>query len=181
MENHYELLYLVAASYSEDELEPVKQKVREAITKVEGNITFEEDFGQKKLAYPVDKNHQGYYLLAEFDLDGQNLAGLDKDLKLTNELLRHIIVKRIPGQQTNRLRLTEEAPVGTPYVKTPASDTPITSKAPEPEVKKEATKKEVKDTPKDASKEAPKEDDSKIKLEDLDDKLDELLDGDLLQ
>lgn len=94
MFNHYEILYLVASSYTEDELLPIKEKIKEFIKKSEGEITGEDSFGKKKLAYPINKNHQGYYLLYEFDLDGAKLKELNRNLKLTNELLRHIIVKR---------------------------------------------------------------------------------------
>lgn len=160
MTNHYELLYLVSANHTEDELEPIKQKIRDAINKFEGSITFEDGLGKKKLAYPIEKNQQGYYLLTEFDLDGKNLASLDKDLKLTNELLRHIVVKRKAAKQTNRLRLSEDM----------ASESKISGK---PESKEDKSK----------DKEAPaktKQEESKVNLDDLDEKLDEILDGDIM-
>jgi ribosomal protein S6 len=63
MTNHYELLYLVPANYTEEELVPIKEKVKELIKKFKGEVTFEDTIGKKKLAYPVAKNTQGYYLL----------------------------------------------------------------------------------------------------------------------
>ena len=159
MNHHYELLYLASASQTEEELEPTKQKVRDAINKAEGNITFEDNFGKKKLAYPIEKNQQGYYLLTEFDLDGKNLANLDKDLRLTNEILRHIIVKRKATKQVNRLRLIDDAAAEVKtYGRTESRE--LKSKAPAPENK---TSEET-----------------KVNLKDLDEKLDEILEGDIM-
>lgn len=159
MNNHYELLYLASASQTEEELEPIKQKVRNAINKAEGNITFEDNFGKKKLAYPIEKNQQGYYLLTEFDLDGKNLANLDKDLRLTNEILRHIIVKRKATKQTNRLRLTDDGMIESKISGRPESRE-LKSKAPT------SDKKAAEET--------------KVDLKDLDEKLDEILEGDIM-
>jgi small subunit ribosomal protein S6 len=145
MLNHYELLYLVAANYTEDELAPVKEKVKELIKKASGQITAEDSFGKKKLAYPIKKNHQGYYLLFEFDLEGENLKELDKNLTLTNEILRHMIAKKpIRAQVTNKK----------PRIARP--------------------KAEVVDA------KAAEADKDKIKLEDLDQKLDEILEGSMM-
>jgi len=150
MVNHYELLYLVAANYTEEELLPIKEKVKDLIKKFEGEITLEDSFGKKKLAYPIKKNHQGYYLLYELDLDGENLEKLKKELKLTNEVLRHIIVKK---------KIKTPSPVSSPTAKKTA--------APKPEITREI-KKET------------KKEDKRVKLEDLDQRLDEILEGDIL-
>jgi ribosomal protein S6 len=54
MTNHYELLYLVPASYTEEELLPIKDNVAELIKKFGGRITLEDSLGKKKLAvYPI--------------------------------------------------------------------------------------------------------------------------------
>ena len=145
MLNHYELLYLVAANYTEEELAPVKEKIKDLIKKSGGEITAEDSFGKKKLAYPIKKNHQGYYLLFEFDLDGQNLKELDKNLTLTNEILRHMIAKKpVRAQLTNKKPRIAR-------------------------VKTEATPAKTAEADKD-----------KIKLEDLDQRLDEILEGGMM-
>jgi len=160
MTNHYELLYLVPANYTEEELVPIKEKVKGLISKFKGEITFEDSLGKKKLAYPVAKNHQGYYLLYEFNLDGNELKNLDKELKLTNEVLRHIMVKKALKSKT-LLKTTEEK---------------LDKKLEEKPIKKES--KPEKNTEK--KPETGSIDKDKIKLEDLDERLDEILDGDIL-
>jgi small subunit ribosomal protein S6 len=147
MTKHYELLYLVPATYTDDELLPVKEKVKDLLKKFGGEITMEDSLGKKKLAYPIKKNFQGYYLLYEFDLEGSKLAELNKNLGMTNELLRHTIV--------------------TKNFKTPTI-AQITEARAEKEESKAAEEK----------KEESKKD--KIKLEDLDQRLDEILEGNIL-
>ena len=60
---HYELLYIVSNKYSEEELEPIKNKVNKIIEENGGKITFSEDWGKKKLCYPIKHFSYGYYLL----------------------------------------------------------------------------------------------------------------------
>ncbi len=153
MINHYELLYLVPATYTEDELAPVKEKIKKIIEKFKGEITLEDSLGKKKLSYPIKKNHQGYYLLYEFDLPGEELKGLNQNLKLTNEILRHIIVKK--------------------KLKTPSLLKATKDKL-EAEEKVSEEKKET------AREKKIQNDKEKVKLEDLDKKLDQILDGDII-
>ena len=159
MINHYELLYLIPANYTEEELGPIKEKISSLIKKFEGEISYEDNFGKKKLAYPIKNNHQGYYLISEFDLEGSKLKDLEKNIGLTNEVLRHIIVKK------------ELQPAGMRVVPTlnmdeikfePRPKTPETKVEPKPIIDQEKEK-------------------DKLKLEDLDEKLDEILEGDIMR
>jgi len=163
MVNHYELLYLLPATYTEDELNPIKEEVLGYIKKYEGQITFEDNFGKKKLAYPVAKNHQGYYLISEFDLDGAKLKDLEKDIKLTNEVLRHMIVKKKVQAAGTAVK-------------------PTLNMDPEPRKVEEKVAKGKKVEKAQMPKVEIKEEDEKdkLKLEDLDDKLDEILEGDIM-
>jgi len=152
MTNHYELLYIVSGNYTEEELVPIKEKVTELIKKFKGEITFEDSYGKKKLAYPIAKNFAGYYLLFEFYLPGENLADLNRAIKLTKEIMRHVIV-------TKKFKSVSE-------------------KAAEKKAAEERTEAgEAKAEEKEKEKEKDKD---KIKLEDLDQKLDEILEGDIM-
>jgi small subunit ribosomal protein S6 len=152
---NYELLYLVSGNFTEEELEPIKTKVKDFITKSKGKITFEEGFGKKKLAYPIEKTNHGYYIMVEFEAETRDINEIDRELRLADDIMRHTIIKRI-GQVRNVLKIDEE----------PREET----NSPAPTVHKEREQKEEK------AKEEDKEKD-KVKLEDLDQKLDEILEG----
>ncbi len=147
MVKHYELLYLISGNLTEEEVLPIKEKVKEMVKKYGAEVTAEDSLGKKKLAYPINKLHQGYYLIYEFDLDGAQLKSLDKDLRMANEVLRHVIVNK-NFQTPSLAKLTEER-----------AEKEIVQAA---EEKKEESKKD------------------KIKLEDLDQKLDEILEGGII-
>lgn len=91
---HYELLYIISNKYSEDELSPIIDKVRKIINDHGGDISYSEEWGKKKLAYPIKHFRYGYYNLAEFDLAGEKLIKVNKALQLASEILRHQIVSK---------------------------------------------------------------------------------------
>src|SRR3989344_1612233 len=109
--NHYEILYLLPATYAEEELMPVKEKIKDIIKRRGGRITAEDSLGKRKLAYPVKKFRQGYYLLYEFEIEPQALSALNNDLKLTNEILRHTIVAKIPVHLSAKAPRRQKLPV----------------------------------------------------------------------
>ncbi len=164
MVNHYELLYLVGSNHTEDELAPIKNKVLDIVKKHTGEITFDENFGKKRLAYPVEKNHQGYYLICEFNLEGEKLEALDREIGLTNEVLRHLVVKQPvktsgPAKRpTLNLDLEPRRDERPPHLPHASHPKPVMPKV---EINAEAEK-------------------DKLKLEDLDEKLDEILEGDIM-
>jgi small subunit ribosomal protein S6 len=93
-DNHYEILFIIPNNYTEDEAKTINTNTEKIIKKLGGEINYQEYWGKKKLAYEIKKNHYGYYSLMEFDLDGVNLAELDRLLRLSKEILRHQIIKK---------------------------------------------------------------------------------------
>jgi small subunit ribosomal protein S6 len=92
---HYEILFIVPNKFTDDEAKIVAEKVGKVITENGGQITLNEYWGKKKLAYEIKHNAYGYYGLFEFDLEGNLLAKVDQNLRLSADVLRHqIIVKK---------------------------------------------------------------------------------------
>jgi len=152
--NHYELLYIVPATHSEEEVQPIKSKINAAVTKYGGRIMFEESLGKRKLAYPIKKFRHGHYLLVEFDAEPSEIKQLDDELRLTNEVIRHLIVRKDPRALKTK-----------PTRQITGESVPLDTGSP------------------DSTKARPikqKGDENKVKLEDLDKKLDEILEGDIL-
>lgn len=93
---HYELLYIIANKFSENELEPIIGKVTKLIEEGQGKITHTEDWGKKKMAYQIAGYSHGYYRLVEFDLEAANLARIERNLRMMPEVIRHQIVRKAP-------------------------------------------------------------------------------------
>lgn len=146
------MVYIIPARYTEEELLPIQNEVREFIAKGGGKIFFEDNLGKKRFAYPIKKINQGYYLLSQFSMEPDKIQKLDSNMRLSEQILRHIIVKRKEtAQREIRLATKKFAPQPRPA-------------QPEERI---AEKKE-------------EGGEGKIRLEDLDKKLDEIIDKDIL-
>lgn len=189
-EPHYELLYIISNKFTEDEAKAIAAKIEAVVVSNEGIVTYREDWGKKKLAYPIDHFAFGYYIYIEFDVEGTKLAKIERSVRLMHEVIRHQIVARqtrtIDLKEKPKVIFAEEVKAGT--VPTPAKAEVVKEEAPKAEVKAEevivetpavvAEEKTVEETPKKAAKavKAPKE--TKASMEELDAKLDKILETD---
>lgn len=165
---HYELLFIIPNKYTENELEPIMTKVRKFITDNEGTITFEEAWGNKKLAYPIKHFSHGYYNLIEFDAPGLKMAEVNKLLRMSSEILRYQIVNR-PFRTVEEINQAKK-------VEKDRRDAEKVQDKKEIAVVENAIKTDYnKETP--ASKTKEKES-KKVDLEKLDEKLDKILETD---
>ncbi len=89
----YELLYIVPAKFTEEELAPMIEKINELIKNQGGEIISTENLGKKKLAYQIKQIFRGYYIFNRFNLNPQNLKELNKNLQLDSNILRFLITK----------------------------------------------------------------------------------------
>jgi small subunit ribosomal protein S6 len=162
---HYELLYLISNQYSEDEIKPIIGKVQEMIAANGGQITFQEDWGKKRLSYQIKGFRFGYYNLIEFDADGEKLKQVDQLLRLNSEILRFQIVKKkiktaqeIEQEQKIQKKIEEKAALS-------EREATVEEVVEDQEIKREKEK----------DKEKSKK---KVELKDLDEKLDRILETD---
>jgi small subunit ribosomal protein S6 len=103
----YELTYLVADSVSDSEITKVSGKVNAAVT--QGKILKEENWGRRKLAYPIKKQQFATYITINFELEPENLSELEHELKVAPEIIRHIILVKDFGKETLTLTSDEVA------------------------------------------------------------------------
>jgi len=157
---HYEILFIVPNKFTEDEAKKIATKVDAMIVETEGKVTFSEFWGKKKLAYKIKNNEYGYYGLFEFDLEKENLAKIDNNLRLSTEILRHqIVIKKIKTEA--ELKREEEIRVKID-----------SKKAKEVKVEKTGVKKDVKEEKTDKTTSVKKAVASKSSgLKELDEKL----------
>lgn len=92
---HYELLYIVSNKFTEEELKPIQEKVEKLITDNKGEITYRENWGKKKLAYKIDHFSYGYYSLLEFDIPGTKAQKVNDVLRMSADILRHQMMKKV--------------------------------------------------------------------------------------
>jgi small subunit ribosomal protein S6 len=90
---HYEILFIIANEYTEEEAKKISQDVEGIINKHKGEMSYKEFWGKKKLAYPIKHNHFGYYSLLEFDLETEGMPELNETLRLFDKIIRFQIIK----------------------------------------------------------------------------------------
>ena len=92
--NTYELMYIIPSQSSDEDKEALIALVNSMIEKDGGKIESVERIGNKKLAYEIDKKHEGYYVLVNFTADSVVPNKLGSLLSITTGIMRHIIVAK---------------------------------------------------------------------------------------
>lgn len=89
----YEIVYIFRSSFTPDEIDAKLERYHALITGVDGGqVTAVEQWGKRQLAYPIDKEPNGYYVVAQFASEPGALPELERTLKLDDDLLRYLIV-----------------------------------------------------------------------------------------
>ena len=88
----YELMYILSSAVSDNDAPAVADEVNKFITDAGGSILSSEMMGKKKLAYPIKKTRNGFYILEYFNLDGSKLQGLDNKLRSIEPIIRYLVI-----------------------------------------------------------------------------------------
>ena len=90
----YELLFFVAPTISDENRIAVMKRIETTIAEGEGKVDNVDEWGKRKLAYEINGLTDGDYTLVNFHADPQNVAELDRVLRINDAVVRHMIVKR---------------------------------------------------------------------------------------
>jgi len=89
----YELIFIVHPDVNEDDMTAVVEKVEGLVERNSGKVVRTESWGLRRLAYPIQKRWEGQYVFMQLELESQGVAGLERDLGLTEQIMRHLIVR----------------------------------------------------------------------------------------
>ena len=90
----YELLFFVAPNTDEETRAGVMKRIDVAITAEGGVVDSVEDWGKRKLSFEIDDLTEGDYTLINFHADPQQIAELDRVLRINDAVKRHMVVCR---------------------------------------------------------------------------------------
>ena len=93
MLNQYETVFICTPVLSEPQVKEAVKKFKEIITTNGGEMLHEENWGMKKLAYPIQKKSTGFYQLFEFKADPAFIAKLETDFRRDERVIRFMTVK----------------------------------------------------------------------------------------
>jgi small subunit ribosomal protein S6 len=90
----YEVLYIVRADLDDDKVQDIIKRVNSIIEKADGSVERTNIWGKRKLAYEVKHQKEGSYILQDFQIGADRVPELEAALKITEEVLRHLVVRK---------------------------------------------------------------------------------------
>ena len=92
----YEVLYIVRPDLDDDKVQDAVKRVNTLIERSGGSAVHTNLWGKRKLAYEVKHQKEGIYVLEDFKIAPERVPELEAALKITEEVLRHLIVRKQP-------------------------------------------------------------------------------------
>lgn len=93
MINQYETVFIATPVLSETQMKEVVNKFKSLITDNKGEVINEEDWGLRKLAYPIQKKSTGFYYLIEFKVEGDIIDKLEIEFRRDERIIRFLTVR----------------------------------------------------------------------------------------
>ncbi len=89
----YEVMFIIDPALEDDAKETVIETVK-GIIAADGEVGNVDVWGLRKLAYPIQKKSEGYYVVVEFEANPQLPKELDRRLRISDAVIRHLIVNK---------------------------------------------------------------------------------------
>ena len=88
----YELMYVIKPDLEEEKTAAVVQKIDSLITSNQGELVSTDKWGKRRLAYEINDYREGIYVLVNFKGEAGTAHELDRVMKITDEILRFMIL-----------------------------------------------------------------------------------------
>ena len=90
----YEIVWILGDGADAKEGEESVERVRALVSSMGGEVNEINPWGKRNLAYPIEKNTEGYYIEAQFKLDASRTQEFDRACNADRGIIRHLIVKK---------------------------------------------------------------------------------------
>lgn len=91
--NKYEMMFIVKATMESDQVKKTAENMKKVVESCKGKVTEYKELGEKKLAYSIKKELNGYYFVMQIEASKEAVAELGRKAGLDENVLRHLIVK----------------------------------------------------------------------------------------
>lgn len=89
----YEVMFILKSDLPEEETERIVSQMEAVVTSTGGSLNKVDKMGRRRLAYPLGKYHDGYYVLFALECESSTLQELERRLKVADSVLRHLTVR----------------------------------------------------------------------------------------
>lgn len=91
----YEMMYILSPELGDENYATAIEKVNNLISKLGGEISEvnqNSPWGKRRLAYPIDKHTDGYYVVTTMKLAARQTGELERSMRLNEDILRHLVI-----------------------------------------------------------------------------------------
>lgn len=93
MKNFYELTYILSPVLEDEKYAGLVEYVNKLVTDNGGEIVEVDEWGNRKLAYEIDKKGTGYYVNMYFNIDGNAIEAIERNMRFHDDIMRYITLK----------------------------------------------------------------------------------------
>jgi small subunit ribosomal protein S6 len=90
----YETIYIINPEFEEDAIKELVDKFKALIEEQGGQVSDIDEWGKRRLAYPINDHREGYYFLMNFTANPETAQDLERVYKITNGLMKYLIIKK---------------------------------------------------------------------------------------
>ena len=91
--NHYETVFILNPVLSDTQIKETVQKFNDYLVSKGAEMISKEDWGLKKLAYPIQKKKSGFYHMFEFNMAGEEISSFELEFRRDDSVMRYLTVK----------------------------------------------------------------------------------------
>jgi small subunit ribosomal protein S6 len=92
----YELGFILNPEVSEEQTSAILERIEKIVKNYDGQVVKVNQWGRRRLAYPIDHQRDGYYVFIDMILTPETVLELDRTLKVSEEVMRHLVKRRDP-------------------------------------------------------------------------------------
>ena len=89
----YEIMFIVKATQESSDVKKTAENAKKILVSESANVTEFKELGEKKLAYPIKKEINGYYYVLQVEANKEAITEFDRKVKLDENILRHLIIR----------------------------------------------------------------------------------------
>ncbi len=89
----YELMFIVHPELEGDDFTAIVDRVKALIERSSGTVTEVKNWGLRRLAYPIQDQWEGQYVLVYLDMEPQSVVEFERDILLIEPVMRHLIIR----------------------------------------------------------------------------------------
>lgn len=94
MKRDYEVTFILRIDPNDEIMNEGIEQVKTWVEADGGSVKKVDRWGRRRLAYEIDKQREGFYVLFESEIDPKNIDELERNLRLAPNVIRHLVVRK---------------------------------------------------------------------------------------